>query len=376
MIMVTIFGHAATPKKQHISHLKVVFLVPSLPLGGAERAFITMLHMLPISTQDYDICILQRGDEFEKFLPQSSNIVSLQQAKSTRYFAVILPTQWIDPDLWKDIPTRRRILFIHTDLLSPYATSPPRTLSQGMIFDEFVGVSQLATNSFRIVNPAFSSKIRTIHNCIDIHRIQTLAKEPQNDIVPSPYIINVLTVARFGVDKGIDRAIRVHKRLTDEGINFRWYLIGDGSLRPSFETQVSLAGLSGKFLFLGKHDNPYPYMKAADIFVFPSYNEAAPLVVTESLSVGCPVISTNVGSVSEQIQSGKTGLVVENTDDALYKGLKTILLDPRLRQSYRKAASKSTYNNRFIIKQLMQTLFPSTSQKKSGIMNKELDVAH
>ena len=186
-----------------------------------------------------------------------------------------------------------------------------------------------------------------------IKRIKKKAQKPQNKIIAHTEMVNLVTVSRLEEGKGIDRAIRVHKRLNDEGITFYWYIVGNGTILEKLQQRVRVSGLEDKFIFLGLQINPYPYIKAADIFVLPSYSEGAPVVLAEALSLRRPIVSTNVGNASEQIHSGINGLVVDNSDEALYQGLKSLILNKQLRTKFSKELKKFSYDNKSIVKKLM-----------------------
>ena len=85
----------------------------------------------------------------------------------------------------------------------------------------------------------------------------------------------------------------------------------------------------------GLTDNPYKYMKHCDLFVLPSGWEGFPTVTVEAKIVGCPVLATDVSGIREQLIHGETGWIVENSEDAIYQGLKHLLLHPELREKLR-----------------------------------------
>jgi glycosyltransferase involved in cell wall biosynthesis len=345
-----------TSTVQKIHGQKILFLLGHLRCGGGERAFIDMLHVLDLPTSSYDVCVLQRGGPFEKFLPQGTNITSLQQAKKNSYTTIVVYADWLHPNIWGGIPTKHRVMFVHVDL-SFFPNHPLRRKSCCEIFDQFVGVSDVATRSLLTYQPWCSERVKTIRNCIDKKHIKQDSRSLQTDIVSSPDRINIITVARLTNEKGIDRAIRVHKRLKNEGFDFRWYIIGDGDRRNKLETEALNAGLKGKFIFLGMKDNPYPYMKAADFLVMPSYSEAGPLVTTEALCLGCPPVATKVGSVSQQIKSGINGLVVDNSDQALYEGIKMLLKNKAQLETIKSGAARFEYDNTNSVHELMNMFF-------------------
>ena len=88
------------------------------------------------------------------------------------------------------------------------------------------------------------------------------------------------------------------------------------------------------FVFLGIKDNPYVYMRQCDIYVQPSRFEGYCTTTNEARILGCPIVTTDVSGAREQIQDGKTGLIVESTVEGIYKGVKELLDNPELRKDF------------------------------------------
>lgn len=81
--------------------------------------------------------------------------------------------------------------------------------------------------------------------------------------------------------------------------------------------------LTDTFTFLGYRDNPYKYVKKADLYVCSSRREGFSTAVTEALIVGTPVVSTNCSGAYELLgKNNEYGIVTENNEDALYEGIK------------------------------------------------------
>ena len=76
-------------------------------------------------------------------------------------------------------------------------------------------------------------------------------------------------------------------------------------------------------------------MAACDLFVLPSGWEGFPTVTVEAKVLNCPVLVTDVAGIREQLRHGETGWIVENSGEAIYEGLKYLLLNPELREKLR-----------------------------------------
>ncbi|MBQ5712275.1 MAG: glycosyltransferase, partial [Oscillospiraceae bacterium] len=109
-------------------------------------------------------------------------------------------------------------------------------------------------------------------------------------------------------------------------------VLGEGIQRPQIEEKIQALALSDRVYLHGLSDNPYKYMKNCDLFVLPSGWEGFPTVTVEAKVLGCPVLATDVAGIQEQLTHGRSGWIVDNSEDALYEGLKALIGDPDLRK--------------------------------------------
>ena len=106
--------------------------------------------------------------------------------------------------------------------------------------------------------------------------------------------------------------------MVDKGIDIKWYIIGYGNQKIEQEVRENAKreGVSDRVVLLGKKENPYPYIKACDIYVQPSRYEGKSITVREAQILCKPVIVTNYPTASSQIQSGVDGVIVPLEVDA------------------------------------------------------------
>ena len=169
---------------------------------------------------------------------------------------------------------------------------------------------------------------------VDAETIVQLAAEPQA-VVTQRDVPNVLTVGRLSPEKQIPLCVRVHHRLKEAGVCFRWYVIGGGPEEPRVRAEIRDRGMEDDFILLGKQDNVFSILKSCDVFALFSLSEGCPTVVLEALALGVPVIMTDVNGSEEMIDHGTTGLIVANDPDAIASGLARIVQDGGLRQFLR-----------------------------------------
>jgi glycosyltransferase involved in cell wall biosynthesis len=107
---------------------------------------------------------------------------------------------------------------------------------------------------------------------------------------------------------------------------------GDGPLRETLEARARAKGVAGRFVVTGWMSTPAPLLRACDLFVLPSRFEGLPLAVLEAMEAQLAVVATDVGSTSEAVRDGETGLLVPPDDPArLAAAIRRLLDDEELR---------------------------------------------
>lgn len=127
--------------------------------------------------------------------------------------------------------------------------------------------------------------------------------------------------------------------MLDEGRKHTVFLLGTGKEQSKLEAEARKLGVDGTFKFIGFKENPYKYIKNCDLYVCSSRREGFSTAVTEALIVGTPVVSTNCSGARELLgEHNEYGIVVENSEDGIYTGMKRMLTEPKLMEQYREKA--------------------------------------
>ncbi len=146
-----------------------------------------------------------------------------------------------------------------------------------------------------------------------------------------PTFVSVRTVFP---QKGFDRLLKVHKKLLDEGFKHRIQIIGDGYDFENIKNLKTELGVNKTAEMLGFTDNPYPSIKAADFYILSSRYEGFPTVLFEAITLKKNIIATDVSGVQEMLENGKLGLIVENSEEGIYEGMKKALTEPKFFEQY------------------------------------------
>lgn len=347
---------------------RIIFLIPNLKHGGAEKVLVNLVNNLDRDKYDitvqtlFDVGIHKKNLKphitYRAFLPK--------EFRGNSYlFKCFSPEFW-----WKRIvkehydiavsylegPTARilsgckdadtkRVAWIHIELNTPQlAAQGFRTVAEAKTayesFDRIVAVSRNVKRCF-IDNLAVHHPVDVLYNTNETEEIRQKALLPFKD---ERFITGdvpcVCSVAKLMKTKGFDRLLAVHKRLLDEGLRHRVYILGIGEERNNLERKIAEYGVEKSFVLLGFRENPYQYVAHCDLYVCSSYREGFSTAVTEALIVGTPAVSTDCSGARELLgEHDEYGLVVDNSTEGIYQGMKTLLEDPALLVHYKEQAA-------------------------------------
>ncbi|MBP3555549.1 MAG: glycosyltransferase [Clostridia bacterium] len=223
------------------------------------------------------------------------------------------------------VKAKKKIAWLHFD----YA-NPPREDALYLHYfskcDKVVTVSKKIEASLKQALPEIADKVMTMENIIDAEDILQRASEPC-DLADDFQGIRLLTVGRICHQKGYDMAIPAIARLISEKHDIKWYIIGDGEAidKENLHARIRQYGLQDRVSFLGIRQNPYPYMKACDIYLQPSRHEGKPIAVEEAKILQKPIVVTDYSSAREQMAGYPIYEIAEISEDGIYGGLQTML---------------------------------------------------
>ena len=233
--------------------------------------------------------------------------------------------------------------WIHTDYT---ALSLDRTAELAMWgkYHAICGVSEQASKGFQTAFPELAEKVQTIENILPKELICKQAEEAQADM-PSDVSIALLSVGRFCDAKNFDNVPDICRRLAVDGLDVKWYLIGYGGDEPLIRQKIAEAGMADRVIILGKKDNPYPYMRACDLYVQPSRYEGKAVTVREAQMLGKPVVITNYATSGSQLEDGVDGVIVPMDNAGCTAGIAALLRDPARMQQLSENCKKRDYTN-------------------------------
>ena len=224
-------------------------------------------------------------------------------------------------------------------------------------FDKIIAVSNGVMNDFNSIYK-LEEKTQVINNLIDTKKIKNMSTEKQEKKIAKK--INLVTVGRLHYQKGYNRLIEAIKKLEDDKLTDKISLeiYGDGPEYKSLECLVNNLELNKTVKLSGRTNNPYNKIKNSDLFILSSLYEPFGLVIVEAMTLCVPVLATANSATSELINNNENGLIVDNSVDGIYKGLKQLIQNPNLINKYKQNLKDYDYEikNKKILAQIEKIL--------------------
>ena len=345
---------------------KILFLIHDLGQGGAEKVLVNLVNNMDRSKFDISLTVLFGGGVNEQFLapdihfravfpkevPGNSKIMKLLTPKQLHKLCVKgrydIEVSYLEGPSARVISgcqneETKLVCWIHSTVSSKEdAAGSFRSIQETRNcygrFNQIVCVSQWTKQAFFQMFPEQPNVI-VLHNTIESQKILEQSQIPIPDVVFHTNEIKLIAVGSMKPVKAFDRLIRIHDRLRKNGYPVHTYFLGKGPDCDKLKNLAAELGQSDTITFLGYETNPYKYVAGADLFVCCSLSEGFSTAVTESLIVGTPVCTVEVSGMKEMLgENNEWGLVTENSEEALYRGIKNLLDDSALLAHYKEKA--------------------------------------
>lgn len=393
---------------------KVFIFSHAMEIGGAERALLGLLNSFDYSKYEVDLFLLQHSGELMPLIPSKVNllpeikeysgimkpmITALKQGNikvvlgrlngkinaqkynkknglthsdvgieySHKYTVKCLPyitdkkydvaISFLTPHyIVRDkVKANRKIAWIHTDY-STTNNDVESELKMWSAYDNIISISNDVTSAFLSKFPSLKNKIVYIENILSKDFIDgqadliDVSKEMDNNS------IKLLSIGRFSEAKKFDEVPQIASIIKSKGIDFKWYLIGYGGDEELIRSKITEFNMEDTVIILGKKDNPYPYIKACDIYLQPSRYEGKAVTVHEALTLNKPIIITDYPTAHSQLTDGFDGVIVPMDIEGSAKGIVKVIQDKELQQKLIDNMKSINYSNEIEIEKLYKLI--------------------
>lgn len=264
------------------------------------------------------------------------------------------------------VKAKQKWAWIHTDY-SFLELDTKVELPVWAAYDKIISISEDVTKGFLSKFPSLDNKILLMENILSEQFVREQANFGLKFIVESlrpktlnlkPSTINLLSIGRFSYAKAFDRAVYICKQVNNQlsiinyPLKVRWYIVGYGGEENKIKKAIADAGMEDYFILLGKQLNPYPFIKACDIYVQPSRYEGKSVTVREAQILCKPVIITNYATASSQVQDGVDGIIVPNDIEGAAEGIIAFIQDQEKQEKITQYLQDHHYGNEDEVKKI------------------------
>lgn len=376
---------------------KILFVIYALNNGGAERSLVNLLTEIDFTKYEVDLLLFAREGMFLVQVPDSVNIVQgpkvlealYTQKKEQKnikfevykYIATIVSHvcekglqaqnayRWIKfyskitPKLEKKydlaiayisrdimyyvdekVNADKKMVFIHNDYR---AAGHPKKYDEPYFrrMDALITISDTCTEVLKEEFPDLKEKIYNLPNIISSGAIRKRASEKNVEEFSAYKGIKIVSVGRLNVQKGFDLAIAAAVLLKKKGLKFKWLILGNGELMSELSDQIKKNHVEDEIILIGSRENPYIYMKSADVVAQTSRWEGKSVVLDEAKIIGTPIVTTNYPTAKDQIINEKEGIIVDMTPIAIAEGIERLAENKKLKENIHEYLINHEYGN-------------------------------
>ncbi|GGP06601.1 glycosyl transferase [Cloacibacterium rupense] len=373
---------------------KILFVLNSLRVGGAEKALISLLHELDYERFEVDLFLFTHDGGFLERLPKQVNLLpspenfkffdmstksaifqnlkkgNLSLAIDRYQFSKLLNVEKNDAvaeqKAWKflknhienlnqeydlafsflekipnyfiidKVKARKKILTVMTDyqiLGMKKEIDVPYFEKANKIFV----LSEENKVSLQQVFPEFKDKIIIIENMISEKEVLSLSEEQITDFPEN--VFTMVSVGRLVEGKIHEIGVEVMKLLENKDLHFKWFVLGEGNRRKLIESKIKAYHLENYITLLGEKDNPYPYIKKADVFLHLSQFEGYGIAIAEARILKKCIVLNDFTTAAAHIKNGFDGVIAPLNPEKIADEIEKLMLDENLRKKYEQNVS-------------------------------------
>lgn len=386
----------------------VIFVIHRLGAGGAEKSLVSLMNSLPLYEVNIHLMAIDPSGIFRRQVPSRVQLVEAPKELICEFARITSSLFWRNTslklvflkifciiccrlrgkkskskrshdqfynDFWKKIipdysdyydvavsymdcvnyyvvdhiKAGRKILWCHNDYnkLEFNPSYDHRYYEQA---DKICTISELCRKSLIENFPDLKDKFEVIENISSPRMINVQADMcDEMESAKDGFILDkrfkIVSIGRLTEQKGFDVAIDAAEILKNRGLNFCWYILGEGPLRKALESAIQAKGISDNIKLIGIRSNPYSYIKRADVFAMPSRYEGKSIALDEAKILHKPIVVTDYPSVYDAVENKITGLIVKMNGESIASGIQQLHDDAMLRDALTSELDKHNYGN-------------------------------
>ena len=387
---------------------KLIFITEALWIGGIETALVNLLNRLDHDRYDVTCLILRDCQEMAyRITPKCRLIVSDRQHAVTfregyrykRMYNLMEEPQYASKLrrlIWRILrlilrapEARRYAAYVkkqmggeHFDTAVIYSDRAAETAVRAVSADRFllfyhhgamrkeyhdelgyrraekvISVSEALAEKLKAYRPQYAGKIISVNNLIDVSGVREKSLEIPETVFPKN-CFNIVSCGRLAPAKGMDLAVAACAKLVQDGLtDIHWWIVGGGPDEASLLAQLRALGMERYVTLLGMQDNPYPYIRQADLYVQPSRFEGHCVTVLEARLLAVPILATR-NAAEEQLEDGKSGQLCKPDAASIADAVAKLYRIPELRRAFRDALRSHDFehDNALIMQKLYALL--------------------
>jgi glycosyltransferase involved in cell wall biosynthesis len=330
--------------------IKVLYIITSLGLGGAEKLLLYYLKNLDKNKYSLYVCCLRdKPDDLFEEISKYAQLINLKIKNKFNPIAIfyllkllreikpkIVHTHLFQPRIYTTIAN----LFFRESVLitQKHSIVNPKKHNLFILFEmicirmnkKVIAISESVKNSMIKYEFIPEHKIYVLPNCLDFNAFN---KTSHYETVKNRDEIVLGTVGRLEMVKGINYLLMAMPGILKNFPKARLEIIGDGSQTAILKELSIKLKISNSVKFFGKFENVIPFYTKMDIFILPSILEGFGIVLLEAMASGVPVVATNVDGIREVVVDGESGILIPPKDpDAIAKAISQLINNPQLRK--------------------------------------------
>lgn len=347
---------------------KILFLIHDLGQGGAEKVLVNLVNNMDQTQFDITVMTLFNCGENRQFLkpeikyrtwcnkmiPGNSHLMKMISPESLHKWIIKehydIEVAYLEGPCARVIsgcpdPSVKLVSWIHIEQhTAKRAAESFRSIQEAQCcyrkFNKIICVSKSVEQDFRNALKVKNS-YEVLYNTNESEKIHRLSTEKITEVSFRTDEIKIIGVGKLLKSKGFDRILRITKRLLEEHYPVHTYILGEGPERAELEKYIFENKIEEHITLLGYQLNPYKFIAQCDLFVCASYAEGFSTAATEALILGVPVCTVEVSGMKEMLgENNEFGVITENNEEALYHGIRKLMVDPALLLFYKDRALK------------------------------------